>query len=56
MGTRARTYWGNCVWYEVVKRMPDLRQKRRALNPSGPSVAMCSAWGENSRMLRLTFL
>jgi len=39
-----------------VKRKPERRQKLRALNPNGPSVAMCNACGLNSVMQRSTFL
>ena len=56
IGKRARRYCGNCVWYEVVNRTPQRTQKRRAAIPSGPSVAMCSAWGAKSRRVRSTCL
>jgi hypothetical protein len=39
------------VWNEVVKATPRRSAQRRAAQPSGPSVAMCSASGWNASII-----
>ena len=52
IGKRARTYSGKRVWNEVVNGMLRLMQIERAERPIVPSVAICTALGWKSSIMR----